>query len=74
MRFAIVGSGNIAATYVKALKNICEAELAAIVSRSGKRPDGVPESIEVASTLDSVKSYFDAAINVFSVKTSTTLA
>ncbi|MDD3117024.1 MAG: Gfo/Idh/MocA family oxidoreductase [Victivallaceae bacterium] len=62
MRFAIVGSGNIAATYVKALKNICEAELAAIVSRSGKRPDGVPESIEVASTLDSVKSYFDAAI------------
>lgn len=62
MKFIIVGSGNIAGAYVKALKNIANAELVGIVSRSGKRPEGALDNIEVAPSLESIKTPFDAVI------------
>ncbi len=36
---AIVGSGNIGATYTRAIDKLGEAGVAALVSRSGTRPD-----------------------------------
>ena len=45
-RFVLVGSGNIASTYVKAAANVPEIEIAGIVSRSGKRPAAISEDIK----------------------------
>ena len=37
-KFVIIGSGNIANTYVSAIKKIKETELVGIISRSLKKP------------------------------------
>lgn len=64
MKFAIVGTGNIAQTYVKAVANLPDAEVAAFVSRAGRAPalahDEVP--VEVVRALEHVQSDFDAVI------------
>lgn len=62
MKFVIIGSGSIAGTYVKALNNIPEAELTAVVSRSGKLPADAPKGIEIARSLEEIKTPFDAVI------------
>lgn len=61
-RFVIVGSGNISRTYFRSIANLPEAEVAAIVSRSGKRPEGAPESLPVFPSLGQVSVPFDAVI------------
>ncbi len=61
-RFAIIGSGNISRTYFQAINNIREASIVALVSRSGTRPEFVPEDIEIASTLDEIRAIFDGVI------------
>lgn len=61
-RFAVIGSGNISRTYFTAVSKIAGAEIAALVSRSKKRPDFVPADIEVAKELSAIQTRFDAAI------------
>jgi predicted dehydrogenase len=63
-RFAIVGSGNIAGTYVRAIRRVPGASLVAVVSRSGARPAGVQpaDRVEVAPSLRDVRADFDAVI------------
>jgi UDP-N-acetyl-2-amino-2-deoxyglucuronate dehydrogenase len=63
-RFVIIGSGNIASTYVQALGNVPEAALVGIVSRSGRRPSRLAESapVEVCAALRDVTAPFDAVI------------
>lgn len=62
MKFVIVGSGSIAGTYVKALANAADAELAGVVSRSGRVPAGAPENIEIADSLERIGTPFEAVI------------
>ena len=63
MKFIIVGSGNISSTYVNALRKIENAELAGIVSRTGKKPDVLNNTdIEVAGSISKIENEFDAAI------------
>jgi UDP-N-acetyl-2-amino-2-deoxyglucuronate dehydrogenase len=63
-RFVLVGSGNIANTYVQALRGVKAASLVAVVSRSGARPTRMAsgESVEVKASLRDVTSPFDAVI------------
>ena len=62
-KFVIVGSGNISNTYVNALKKIESAELAGIVSRSGKIPSSLnSQEIECKDSIRKIKSDFDAVI------------
>jgi len=62
-KFIIVGSGNIANTYISAIDNIEGAELAGIVSRSLKRPSALKEeNIQVAESLSKLSAAFDAVI------------
>lgn len=61
-RFVLVGSGNIGGTYAKALANVDGAELVGLVSRSGRRPEYLPDDFEIAPTLSDLKVPFDAAI------------
>lgn len=61
-RFLLVGSGNIASTYVKAAANVPEIEIAGVVSRSGKRPAGMSENIPVFPEISAADIEFDAVI------------
>jgi UDP-N-acetyl-2-amino-2-deoxyglucuronate dehydrogenase len=63
-RFVLVGSGNIANTYVQALRGVPKASLVDVVSRSGARPAGMgaAERVEIKPSLRSVTSAFDAVI------------
>jgi len=63
-RFVLVGSGNIANTYVQALRGVPGASLAAVVSRSGSRPTRLDagQRVEVAPSLRDVRAGFDAVI------------
>jgi len=63
-RFALVGSGNIANTYVQALRRVPEASLVAIVSRSGTRPTmlGPGEQVEVGRSLGDLRTPYEAVI------------
>ncbi|MDD5597764.1 MAG: Gfo/Idh/MocA family oxidoreductase, partial [Victivallaceae bacterium] len=61
-KFVIAGSGNISNTYCQAINKIPEAELAGIISRSGKRPPDAGESIPVLSDLNAVPGDYDAVI------------
>ena len=61
-RFVIVGSGNISSTYLKAIANLQGVEVAGVVSRSGRRPDGLPENAGVFPSLREVSVPFDAVI------------
>lgn len=60
IKFVVIGSGNMATSYASLFRKLDETDLVAIVSRSGKRPAGVPENIELASSLGAVSSDFDA--------------
>ena len=63
IRFVIVGSGNISNTYVNALSKIDAAELAGIVSRSGKLPSALQnQDIESKDSISKIKNDFDAVI------------
>lgn len=63
-RFVLVGTGVISNAYVQALEKLPEVELAAIVSRSGKRPESVsgPVSIPVVTGLSELEIPYDAVI------------
>ena len=64
LRFVIIGSGNIAGTYVQALGRVPGVRLAGVVSRSGRRPSRLPADadVEVATSLDAVRAPFDAVV------------
>lgn len=63
-RFVIVGSGNIANTYVEVIRKLPDARLVGIVSRSGKRPSrlGDDPGVEVRPALRDITTPFDAVI------------
>ncbi len=63
-RFVIVGSGNIAKTYVAAVKKLDDVEVVGAVSRSGRKPEGIPEDreFEIAPSLKEIKTDFDGVI------------
>lgn len=61
-RFVIVGSGNICRTYLNAIANLSGVTVAGIVSRSGRRPDGLPADAGVFPSLKGVTVPFDAVI------------
>ncbi len=61
-RFVLVGSGNIASTYARALANLSDATAVGVVSRSGRRPEGVPEDAEIAPSLDALTVDYEAVI------------
>ena len=60
-RFVLVGSGNIASTYIKAVSHVPELEIVGVVSRSGKSPAG-GEDLPVYTELEAVDIEFDAVI------------
>ena len=63
-RFVIVGSGNIANTYVEVIRKVPDARLVGIASRSGNKPSrlGDEPGVEVQRTLRDIKTPFEAAI------------
>lgn len=60
MRYVLVGSGNIAKTWVLALAQI--GELVAVVSRSGNRPQNARADLPVFPSLTAVDRPYDAVI------------
>lgn len=62
MRFAIIGTGNIARTYVAAVEKLPGLEVVGFVSRSGRRPEYAPGGHEVARSLGEIRGNFDAVI------------
>ena len=61
-RLAIVGSGNIANTYVQAVKNLNDVELIAVVSRSGRRPADLSDEIPLVASISDLDVACDAVI------------
>ncbi len=61
-RFVLVGSGNMAGTYVNAVNELENAEIVGVVSRSGNRPPGLDASVPVVNDLSAVDVPFDAVI------------
>ena len=61
-KFVVVGSGNIASTYLSAISRIDEAEMVGVVSRSGNLPKGASSDLEIKSTLSDIECEFDAVI------------
>ena len=61
-RYVIVGSGNICRTYLKAIANSPGLAVAGVVSRSGRRPEGLSADVGVWPTLAAVEVPFDAVI------------
>ncbi len=61
-RFVIIGTGNIAGTYASAIGKISDAEVAGAVSREARRPGWAGDSVEVASSLSSMGTRYDAVI------------
>ncbi|MBG89791.1 MAG: oxidoreductase [Verrucomicrobiales bacterium] len=61
-RYLIVGSGNISRTYVNAIDKTPGLELAAMVSRSGKRAENAPDDLPVFPSIETVEVDFDAVI------------
>jgi UDP-N-acetyl-2-amino-2-deoxyglucuronate dehydrogenase len=64
LRFVIIGSGNIAGTYVQALGNVPGVRLVGVVSRSGRRPQPLaPDAeVEVGVSLRALRAPFDAVV------------
>lgn len=58
----LVGTGNIASTYVKAIANVPEIRIAGIVSRSGRRPAGACDDLPVFESISSAPVPFEAVI------------
>ena len=61
-RFLLVGSGNIASTYIRAAANVPEIEITGVVSRSGKRPAGLAETIPLYPSITEAGCDFDGVI------------
>ena len=61
-KFLLVGSGNIASTYIKAAANVPEIAIIGIVSRSGRRPAGADEKLPVYNSIKEADCDFDAVI------------
>ncbi len=63
-KFVLIGSGNIANTYVKAIEKIDSAGIVGVVSRSSRRPASLEHnnSIETAVSLKMLKCEYDAVI------------
>ncbi|MFB6341632.1 Gfo/Idh/MocA family protein [Saccharicrinis sp. FJH62] len=61
IKFVIIGSGNIANTYISAIQKIEKAEVTGIISRSSKKPSQA-EHLPVFHSLQSVTVEFDAVI------------
>lgn len=61
MRYVIVGSGNIAKTWVQALQKT-GGTLVAVVSRTGNRPQHAPADLPVFPSLGTVSVVYDAVI------------
>ena len=55
MKLLLVGSGNIASTYLNAVRNVPEVKITGIVSRSGKVPSNAPEGIKVYPSITEAK-------------------
>lgn len=62
MRFAIIGTGNIARTYAAAIGIVDGLTLVGCVSRSGRRPSYLPGGSPVAERLAGLDADFDAVI------------
>lgn len=64
IKFVIIGSGNIANTYVKAFEKLRGVKISGLVSRSGQKPEALKDNseIEVAAELKKINSDFDAVI------------
>ncbi|MEX2400933.1 MAG: Gfo/Idh/MocA family oxidoreductase [Rhodothermales bacterium] len=62
MRYVIIGTGNIARTYVSAVDKLDGQEIVGFVSRSPRRPSFVEGNVDVAETLDEISAPFDAVI------------
>jgi predicted dehydrogenase len=64
IKFVIVGTGNISNTYVQAIANLPDCEIAGIVSRSGKVPSSITNNgnISIADSLRNLQIPFDAVI------------
>ena len=60
--FVIVGSGNIAKTYWKAVAKLEGIRVVGLVSRSLTRPEFLPEGVSVFASLESVDVPFDAVM------------
>jgi UDP-N-acetyl-2-amino-2-deoxyglucuronate dehydrogenase len=61
-RFVIVGTGSISGVYLRAIEKLPGVSVVAMVSRSGRRPEYLPESIPVFTALALVTAPFDAVI------------
>ncbi|MBN2643740.1 MAG: Gfo/Idh/MocA family oxidoreductase [Victivallales bacterium] len=61
-KFVIVGTGNIAQSYVKAIGNIPDAEIVACISRGNRRPRGAPGDLPIRRELYQVDMDYDAVI------------
>ena len=63
-KFVIIGSGNIANTYISAIEKIENVEVAGIISRSLKKPAALKNNskILIADSLNKIKADFDAVI------------
>jgi predicted dehydrogenase len=61
-RFVVVGSGNMAGTYASVLGELPDMEMVATVSRSGRRPADVPESVPCVPSLADVPVPFDGVV------------
>lgn len=62
MRLLLVGTGNIASTYLKAAANVPEIEITGVVSRSGKLPNGAPEGMQTFPSIREAQCDFDGVI------------
>ena len=61
MKYIIVGTGNISATYVRAIGNLPQCDLVGFVSRSGWASHGAT-GLPVWPTLEAVDQVFDAVV------------
>ncbi len=64
MRFIIVGTGNIARTYLTAIGTLADSEVVGFVSRGDRLPDYVGKGgrPEIAPALEDIEAEFDAVI------------
>jgi predicted dehydrogenase len=64
LRFVIVGSGNIAGTWVEVIRKVPSAALVGVVSRGGRRPRtlGENEAVQIAASLGGIRVPFDAVV------------
>lgn len=62
MKFVIVGTGNIARTYLTAIGKLPGVEVIGFVSRGGSLPNGAIAEHEIARGLQDIKADFDAVI------------